>query len=83
MVIHSMKLAQALPGETSLILFTQQQDKRGKAYEIKMSERGYFEVTDKKSNEMFMVFAPNIAWIRCVRETEVEKKKPGRPAKGE
>lgn len=82
MVIHSMKLAQALPGETSLILFSKQQDKRGKAYEIKMADRGYFEVTPVGGDETFLVFPANIAYVKMVAEP-VEKKKPGRPAKGE
>ena len=69
MEIHSMKLAQALPGETSLILFNKNTvDKRSKSYDIKMMERGYFEVTPKGEDETFLVFPANIAWIRLVKE---------------
>ena len=85
MKIHSMKLAQALPNETSLILFSEPTDKRSKGYEIKMADRGYFEVTPKAGGDTYLIFPANIAWLRCTKEdqVEVEKKKPGRPAKSE
>lgn len=92
MVIHSMKLAQALPNETSLILFSEASDKRTKAYEIEMADRGYFKARAKGSQEWYMIFPANIAWVRClgpnekieqVEVGEVEKKKPGRKAKSE
>lgn len=80
MKIHSMKLAQALPNQTSLMLFTEAIDKRTVAYDINMADRGYFEVTDKKTGELYLVFPANIAWARIAKE---EPKKPGRPAKSE
>lgn len=90
MIIHSMKLAQALPNETSLILFSNSSDKRTKSYEIEMADRGYFKVRAEGSAEWYMIFPANIAWVRGIGPNEkieqvetVEKKKPGRPAKGE
>lgn len=87
MKIHSMKLAQALPNQTSLILFSESTDKRTTSYDIKMADRGYFEVTDKKTGDLYLVFPANVAYCKVKQDQleaiKEEKKKPGRPAKGE
>ena len=81
MKVHSMKLAQALPNQTSLLLFSEPSDKRTGAYDIVMADRGYFEVTDKRTGEFYLVFPANCAWVKIVKEEE--KKPAGKPKKGE
>lgn len=81
MKILSMKLAQAIPGETSLILFTQDSPgKHGKVYDIQMNERGFFQVTPKDGKVSYLVFPANVAYVQCANEIKL---KPGPKPKGE
>lgn len=74
-----MKLAQALPETSSLILSGKPHSSRDIGYDIELTDRGFFhitQVTGKNAGREFLVFPANVAY--AVPEA-VEKKKPGRP----